>query len=186
MPVRASKTQLELLERNLARNDEASVIPASRRREDMPENVLERQIVDFLAWCGFMSIRQHVGTFLPFRVVKQLQAGQITFEQALRNMVRIGEVGAADWWSARPIIPPGGRALDGPHPWAAFSWEAKAPGKRPTDAQLAWIDRRRQVGLEAAWFNQFAVRDRPSPVCEPRDSHVFETWFSGYFDRGYP
>jgi hypothetical protein len=84
------------------------------------------------AWCwirglpGVGSFAEHVGTFLPFRVVKQLQHGQISLEQALRNLVRIGEEGAADWWSARPIIPPGGRAQDGPWPWAGFFWEAKA------------------------------------------------------------
>jgi hypothetical protein len=105
-----------MLERNLARGgDEAEacappVSRTSRRREDQPENILERQIKDFLAWRGFINIRQHVGTFLPLRVAKQLQAGQITFEQALRNVVRIGEEGCADWWSARPIIPPGGCA----------------------------------------------------------------------------
>jgi hypothetical protein len=181
--IRMSKAQLSLLERNLAGDQAPAVIPVRRRRENLPENILERQITDFLSWRGFFSIRQHVGTFLPFRVVKQLQAGQITFEQALRNVVRIGEEGAADWWSARPIIPPGGRALDGPWPWQGFFWEAKAPGKRPTDVQLAWMQKRRQVGIEAAWFNQFAAADRPSPVCEPREAHVFETWFQEYFNR---
>jgi hypothetical protein len=147
----------------------------------MPENILEQRIRDFLAWRNFITIRQHIGTFLPLRLVRQLQAGEISIEQALRNVVRVGEEGAADWWSARPIIPVGGRALDGPHPWQAFFWEAKAPGKRPTAAQLAWLDRRRQVGIESAWFNQFQARDRPSPACESCESHVFETWFSQYF-----
>jgi hypothetical protein len=178
--VRASKAQLSLLEANLAG---VAAMPRGRRRDQLPENVLEQQIRDFLAWRGFISIRQHVGTFLPLRVAKQLQTGQITFEQALRNVVSIGEQGTADWWSARPIIPPGGRALYGPHPWQAFYWEAKAPGKKPTDAQLAWMARRRQVGIEAAWFNQFSFKDRPAPVVEARDSHVFETWFLGYFTK---
>jgi hypothetical protein len=102
----------------------------------------------------------------------------------MRNVVRIGEEGAADWWSARPVIPVGGRALDGPHPWAGFFWEAKAPGKRPNPAQLEWLDGRRHVGIEAWWFNQFQAADRPSPACEPRHSHVFETWFLGYFNDG--
>jgi hypothetical protein len=182
--IRASKAQLELLERNLARGgDEAPpVLRTSRRREDLPENQLERQITDFLAWRGFISVRQHIGLFVPFRVVKQLQQGQISFEQAMRNIVRLGEEGASDWWSARPIIPAGGRAQDGPHPWQAFYWEAKATGKRPTDAQLAWLDKRRQVGLEATWFNQFGFRDRPAPVVDARESPVFEVWFYGYFN----
>jgi hypothetical protein len=180
-----SKAQLNLLKANLARAGNSADMPdeprTRRPKAWLPENILEQQIRDFLAWRGFISIRQHVGTFLPLRVVKQLQHGQISFEQALRNIVRIGEEGTADWWSARPIIPPGGRALDGPHPWQAFCWEAKAPGKRPTPAQVAWIDKRRQVGIESAWFDQFAARDRPAEACEPRDSHVFETWFLGYF-----
>jgi hypothetical protein len=61
---------------------------------------------------------------------------------------------------------------------AGIFWEGKAPGRHPTEAQLAWLERRRQVGFEATWFSQFQAQDRPSPVCEPRDSHVFETWFS--------
>jgi hypothetical protein len=183
--VRASKAQLTLLEANLSRGgDEAPpILRATRRREDLPENQLERQIKDFLSWRGFISVRQQVGTFLPLRVVKQLQQGQISFEQAMRNIVRLGEEGASDWWSARPIIPAGGRAQDGPHPWAGFFWECKAPGRKPSDAQLEWLAKRRAVGLEAAWFNQFGFRDRPAPVVEARDSNVFEVWWHGYFAK---
>jgi hypothetical protein len=169
--IRVSPSQLSLLEANIRSGGTAPA--GGRRRRDLPENVLERQITDFLAWRGFITTRQHVGTFVPYRVLKQAARGE-------HDVVRIGEKGAADWWSARPLIPPDGRATDGPWPWQAFFWEAKAPGKRPTDAQLAWIASRRQVGLEAAWFNQFEARERPSPACEPRESHVFEVWFSGY------
>jgi len=173
--IRVSPGQLSLLEANLRSGGAA---PArGRRREDLPENMLERQICDFLAWRGFATTRQHVGTFVPYRVLKQ--AARVT-----RDVVRIGEPGAADWWSARPIIPPGGRAADGPWPWAGFFWEAKAPGKRPSPAQLAWLARRRQVGFEATWFNQFQAADRPPPACEPRDSPVFEIWFLNYFEKG--
>jgi hypothetical protein len=59
----------------------------------------------------------------------------------------------------------------------------QGPGKQPTDAQLEWLDKRRQVGLEAAWFNQFGFRDRPAPVVEARKSPVFEVWFYGYFTK---
>jgi hypothetical protein len=98
-------------------------------------------------------------------------------------VVRVGEQGTSDWLSLRPIIPVGGSALDGPHPWQGFFWEAKAPGRRPTEAQLAWLDRHRRTGIEAWWFNQFATRDRPSPACEPQESNVFEAWFLNYFTR---
>jgi hypothetical protein len=179
------KAQLSLLEANLTRSDGQSpaVQCAARRREDLPENMLESQIRDFLAWRGFITIRQHVGAFVPLRVVRQLQQGQISFDQAMCNIVKLGEEGASDWWSARPIIPPGGRPLDGPHPWQAFFWEAKAPHKKATESQLAWIDKRRQCGLEATWFNQFGFRDRPAPVVDARESPVFEVWWTGYFAR---
>jgi hypothetical protein len=117
--------------------------------------------------------------FIPFRIAKQIETGQLPPEAAARKIVRIGEEGVADWWSARPIIPPGGRPLDGPHLWQGFFWEAKAPGKRPSPAQLAWLDRHRQVGLEAAWFNQFQAGDRPSPACEPRTRMFLKSGFWG-------
>ena len=81
------------------------------------------------------------------------------------------------------IIHPGGRALDGPHPWQAIFWEAKAPGKRPTDAQLAWIDRHGRSAWKRLGSNQFQLHDWSSPAVEPRESHVFEVWFLGYFTR---
>jgi hypothetical protein len=157
--IRVSPAQFSLLEANLRAGGTA---PArGRRREDLPENVLERQICDFLAWRGFLSTRQHVGTFVPYRVLKQAARGD-------PSVIHIGETGAADWWSARPIIPPGGRALDGPHSWQGFFWEGKAPGRRPTEAQLAWLERRRQVGFEATWFSQFQAADRLLPAGLPR------------------
>jgi hypothetical protein len=185
--VRVSKAQLSLLTGNLvaARGDQApAVISARRRREDLPENVLEAQIKHYLAWHGYTNIRQHVGTVTPYRVLQQLHWGQITLEQAARSIIYLGQKGMADWLALRPIVASGSRALDGPHPLAAFYWECKAPNKRPSDAQLAWMEKRRQVGLEATWFNQFAAADRPSPACEPRESHVFEVWFLGlgYFN----
>jgi hypothetical protein len=66
---------------------------------------------------------------------------------------------------------------------AGIFWECKAPGKRPSDAQMEWLEKRRQVGLEAAWFNQFAAADRPMEAVEPRESHVFEVWFFQYFAK---
>jgi hypothetical protein len=179
--IRVTPAQLSLLELNLSRGGEPSrprPQREARRKGDLPENQLERQIVDFLSWRGYVNLRQHVGLFTPWRIVRQ---GSL--DEASRNVVRVGEVGAADWLSLRPVIAPGGRALDGPHLWQGFFWEAKAPGKRPAAAQLAWIDKRRQCGFEAAWFNQFAARDRPSTAVASRDSHVFETWFTGYFKR---
>jgi hypothetical protein len=182
--IRASKAQLNLLLANSAgaRGEQVpAIVPVRRRREDLPENQLESQIQGFLNWRGFTTLRLHVGLYVPHRVFRQVLAGQLAAEAAARNVVRVGEEGMPDWWSARPIIPPDGRAQGGPWPWQAFFWEAKALSKKPSDAQLKWIERHKQVGLEAAWFNQFAAGDRPTEAVEPRDSHVFDTWFSRYF-----
>jgi hypothetical protein len=54
---------------------------------------------------------------------------------------------------------------------------------RPFWPTVGRVSRRRQVSIEAAWFNQFAAADRPAAVCEARDSHVFEVWFLEYFTR---
>jgi hypothetical protein len=91
----------------------------------------------------------------------------------MRNIVRLGEEGASDWWSVKPIIAPGGRALDGPYPWQAFWWEAKAPGKKPTDSQLAWMDKP-PTGRPRG--------DLVRSIHSPR-RHVFETWFLEYFTK---
>ena len=186
MVLRVTERQFSLLKQQLRRDRDPADAPdqprAHRRRKDLPENQLEGRIASFLGYRGFITVRQHVGTFVPYRVLRQVMRGQVSLDEAARDIVRIGEQGAADWWSARPVIPPGSRALDGPHPWAGFFWEAKAPGRRPTEAQLAWLDRRRQVGLEAAWFNRFQAQDRLAPASEARVSHVFETWFLGYFN----
>jgi hypothetical protein len=188
MIIRASQKQLELLQGNLARAGNSAGLPSEphkrRPKACLPENVLERQITDLLAAHGFVNLRQHSGLFIPLRIAKQIETGQLPPEAATRNIVRTNEVGAADWLSLRPMIEPGRRPLDAPWLWQGFFWECKAPSRRPTEAQLVWLDRRRQVGLEATWFNQFQLRDRPSPAVEPRESNVFEVWFLNYFTRG--
>jgi hypothetical protein len=191
--VKVSKDQMSLLENNLRRargkltiEEMKAPVPARRRRkEDLPENILEKQITDYLAYRSFITTRQQVGTFVPYRVLKQIHQGKLTLKDAERNIVRIGEEGASDWWSVRPAIPPGSRPLEGPHLWQGFFWEAKAPGKRPTDEQLVWMDRRRQVGIEAAWFNAFQLGPDEYRPDRPQASHVFEVWFSDYFQRPF-
>src|SRR5215472_15602440 len=97
--IRVSKAQLSLLKANLARAGNPVGTPGEPRprrlKTWLPENVLECQIRDFLAWRGFSSTRQHVGTFVPYRVLRQLQSGRLAPEAAARNVVRIGEEGAA-------------------------------------------------------------------------------------------
>jgi hypothetical protein len=160
--VRMTKSQLRLFERNLARAADPAAAPEEPRTRRpkawMPENVLEKQITDFLRYRGFITTRQHIGTFIPYRGLKQMQAGHLAPEQAARNIIRIGEEGATDWWSAKPIIPPGGRSLDSPWPWQAFWWEAKAPGRRHSEVAgvgLSSLDRL----FRPKRYGQFAILD---------------------------
>jgi hypothetical protein len=187
MILRVTQAQFNLFKRQLARAADPAGAPDEprrrRRREDLPENQIEARIVSYLAYRGFFNTRMHIGTFIPYRVLKQIHAGHLAPEQAERNIVRVNEKGAPDWWSARPIVEPGARPLDKPWPWQGFWWECKRPGVRPTEAQLAWLNRHQQLGLTAWWFNEFQASDRPSPPCQPHLSNVFVTWFEEYFAK---
>ena len=81
--------------------------------------------------------------------------------QRRRNVVRIGEEGMADWLALRPLAA-GKRPLEGPHAYAMFYWEAKAPNRRPSPVHLEWLEKRRRCGYEAQWFNAFQEADRPA------------------------
>jgi hypothetical protein len=86
--LRVTAAQLGLLEQNLRSGAQAPARAQRepRRKEDLPENVLEAQIRDFLAWRGYVNVRQHVGTFVPYRVVKQLQCGRFATDQVSRHV----------------------------------------------------------------------------------------------------
>ena len=117
----------------------ASTPRARRRRESMPENILEGQICDFLRLRNWHLIRQQVGTFVPYRMLM----GKTAIEGV--RPVRIGEKGAADWIAIRP-------RADGAD---LFFFEAKAPGKKPRPEQLEWLRKRRAVGFVAEFFDDF-------------------------------
>lgn len=173
--IHITKGQFELLEQTPAKPPGK----ARPRKQDLPENVLEKQICDYLAWRGFLNLRQHVGLFVPYRCAKTA---------AFHNVVNIGQEGMADWLSIRPAIDPGGSACEGPWLWQGFFWECKGPGRKPSAVQLEWLNKRRRCGFEAAWFNQFHSGDRRTKPCgaeakTPRDSYVFLTWFHDYFER---
>jgi hypothetical protein len=112
-----------------------------RRRDAMPENQLEGQICGFLRARNWQVSRQHVGTFVPYRVLMAFAEKRMTLEQAKRNIIRVGEKGAADW-----------HALRVPH---SFFFEVKAPSKVPTPEQLTWLERKRWFGTPAEWFSSF-------------------------------
>jgi hypothetical protein len=179
--VRASKAQLSLLEANLARGGQAPAVARARRQRDTPENILEAQIKHCLAWHGYTSIRQHTGAVLPVRIARQLQQGQISFEQAMRNVIHLNEAGTCDWISFKPLIAAGARPLDAPWPWRGFYWECKSRGRKPTDVQFEWLHKHQRCGIESVWFDRFSSKDQPAPAGEPRNSHTFEVWFFDYF-----
>jgi hypothetical protein len=98
---------MDLLKRNLdharaGNQAPPAVIAGTRRRADLPENRLERQIRDSLAYHGFVSMRLHVGTFVPWRVLRAVAAGQMSLAEASRQIVTVNEKGTADWLSLRP------------------------------------------------------------------------------------
>lgn len=114
-----------------------------RRRELLPENILESQIKGFLESRGWLLIRQQVGTFVPYRML----AGKEQINVRAVHPVRIGEKGAADWIAVRPAGR--GRA-------EFFFFECKAGGKKPKPEQREWLEKRAAVGLLAAWFDDFS------------------------------
>jgi hypothetical protein len=123
-----------------------------KRREDLPENQAVRQIRDFLAVRGWLTIRQQVGTFRTMDA-----AGTFRF-------IRVGEKGAADWSAVLPAR--------GEHRTAAhfFFFEVKARGKKPSTDQLFWMEKVRAMGFMADWFDGLSDGTRP-----------FAPWYAGVF-----
>jgi len=121
-----------------------------RRKDDLPENILEGQIKGFLESRGWILTRNHVGTFLPAGVVMRLiESGTALTKEALfRCMVRIGQKGFPDWTATRPV--PGQQ-----YRRDCFEFEAKAPGKRPSPEQRLCLEKRAAVGLACVWFDDF-------------------------------
>jgi hypothetical protein len=119
-----------------------------RRKEDLPENQLEQQILDFLRVRGFRNIRQQVGTYTPYRVLMAISEGKMSVEQAKRNIIRIGTPGMADWLAIRPVEKHG--KFGGTFvAFEIFYWEAKAPGKKPKPDQVEWLSSQRATGTPA-------------------------------------
>lgn len=111
-----------------------------RRKEDLPENVLERQVCDFLKAHGWTLTRNHVGLFVPYRESRKADGAW-----PVVHPIHIGETGMADWRAERAVISTGLCEV--------FYFETKAPGKFPTLPQRAWLENKRALGFEAEYFN---------------------------------
>jgi hypothetical protein len=111
-----------------------------KRKEDLPENQLEKQCLDFLRIRGWIVDRQQSGLF----------------RAPWGGYVRVGEKGCFDWIALRPF-----RLLTKPEDKAmtlsdVLYLELKAPGKKPNVHQLAWARRRRVAGFLCICFAEFS------------------------------
>ncbi len=105
---------------------------AMKRKSDLPENQVAGTIVDYLRWRGWHVVRQQSGLFS---------------RPGAKGRVRVGEVGASDWYAVRPLKGTGTSEF--------FYFETKATGKKPTPEQTAWIEQRKKSGIEVEWFDSF-------------------------------
>lgn len=123
-----------------------------KRREDLPENQVEAQIVDFLRAKGWHVTRQQVGTYVPYRVLAEARSGKTP------NVIpiRIGEKGMCDWKASRALfrdaIYDAAKVLVSRY---EFEFEVKAPGRRPNPDQLEYIRRAIALKRNAFWWSSY-------------------------------
>lgn len=139
-----------------------------KRKDELPENVLEGQIKGLLGARGWTCHRNHVGTFIPTgMIMRALESGiPLTKEVLFRSLVRIGEKGIPDWRAER-MVP----VSDLPATVQLFYWEAKAPHKKPSPDQKLWMEGRRALGWLVEWFDDFDFGG----------SHSFIAWYKERF-----
>ena len=123
--------------------------PAVRkRREELPENIVTKQIKDFLEARGWNVVRMNSGLFERRYGKKANQPA----EGEHKPMVRIGTKGQADWLAYK--------RAEGQR-FYLFHLEIKAPGKKPNPDQLLWMKRHQATGTPAEWFDGFDTGRRP-------------------------
>lgn len=146
---------------NLAGRPAASPTRAPRqkkRREELPENIVESQILGFLRARGWIMRRNHVGKHVPLGwLLGMLERGPLTREMLFRAVVDVGERNAADWSGHRTIS-------DGHH--QILHVEVKALGQRPKPEQEEWL--RDRVALQ-------------EPACWADSLEAFMAWYRGVF-----
>ena len=163
MPVKMTREQYAALKKG-AGAERTGSSRATRRREDLPENQLEKQICDFLRIRRWQVRRNHVGLFVPYRVAMELMAGRKPAGHVYKlTPIRINEPGTADWFAVRC----------GPKQRVEFFWfECKASGKPPTVKQVRWLWDQNLMALFAEWFDGF----------EGEAAHDFVRWYGERFE----
>lgn len=133
----------------------AAATRVKKRKQDLPENQVEGQVTQFLRSRGWFVERQHVGTFVAYRVLVALRKAECDAdrEKALRGAipVRIGEKGKPDWVATRRCSGSGGGLM----PHLAFEFEIKAPGKRLSPEQAEYIRKAIALKRNAYWWDSF-------------------------------
>ena len=126
-----------------------------KRKQDLPENQVECQVTEFLRARGWFVERQHVGTFVAYRVLAALREAKSDADRqkALRGAipVRIGEKGKPDWVATRPCFGSGAGLM----PHLVFEFEIKAPGKRLSPEQAEYIRKAIACKRNAFWWDSF-------------------------------
>ena len=149
--LRMTPAQYAQFERATARTP-AKVTAAPRPkkpRAELPENILEKQIGDFLRAHGWTLTRNHVGKFVPLSICTSVIHGFAPAVAMYSQVVTINSAGIPDWTATRAAPRSGGRLRE------AFDYETKAPGQKPEPHQLAYLHALASKGFLAAWFDTF-------------------------------
>ncbi len=141
-----------------------------KKKEDLPENIIEGQISDFLRSRGWLLKRNNVGSFIPTGVIMRLvESGQVLDKSSLfRGILRIGEKGMPDWTAERLT---GTRGIV-----QQFFWEAKGPKQRPSAEQKQYMATMRALGHEVDWYDDFDDVGGP---------HSFLDWYRKRYPKEF-
>jgi len=157
MPIRVTEDQAKLLFGGRAPSKRGGP-RVQTKRDDLPENRVESQILGFLQAKGWIVRRNHVGTYIPYWAAMKITEGQPLSHS---NVIKIGQKGEADYTLIRPIA-------DIRFAVEMFDLEIKAPGETPKPHQIEWMRRRTMLGFFAVWFDSY-------------DS--FRVWYDSLFSR---
>lgn len=138
MAIRLTESQARLMFGQRPPGEKPGRSPrAKKRREDLPENQVTAQCIDWLRLQGWICTRR--------------QSGLFSRPSDPRSRIRIGEPGEADWYCRRPMLKHLPTRENAPCAGIiqAFALELKAPGREPTREQLEWG--RRQMALGFVW-----------------------------------
>lgn len=140
---------------------------AKRSKPVLSERDVTEQIVGYLRAMGWTCVRQQSGLFS---------------RPGSSGRIRIGEVGAADWYAYR-ALPNFGTIVE------FFYMEFKAPGKTPATEQEFWMSAKRIQHIEADWFDcldhsEPNYLERPErDVRGTKLEHAFIPWYRIRYGR---